>query len=107
MDNHYEMYFDGGLFQLLGWSVLGAVVTTITLGLCFPWVYTRIYAWETNHTFINGTKIQFDGNAKQLFKSWVKWLLLIIITFGFYLFCLPAKLDSWRVNHTSCIAKRR
>ena len=29
-------YFDGGLLQLIGWKLLGALVTTITLGICAP-----------------------------------------------------------------------
>lgn len=41
-----KSYFDGGLLQLIGWKILGSLVTICTLGICFPWAYTMIYAWE-------------------------------------------------------------
>lgn len=28
-----DSYFDGGLFQLIGWSILGTIVTIITFGI--------------------------------------------------------------------------
>ena len=35
-------YFDGGLFELIGWKILGCLVTTFTFGICFPWAYTMV-----------------------------------------------------------------
>ena len=32
-----KSYFDGGLLQLIDWSLLGALVTICTLGICYPW----------------------------------------------------------------------
>lgn len=40
--NHEESYFDGGLFQLIGYSILGTLITTATLGICLPWAYCMI-----------------------------------------------------------------
>jgi len=34
-----KSYFDGGLLQLIGWNLLGALVTLGTCGICFPWQY--------------------------------------------------------------------
>lgn len=31
-----ESYFDGGLLQQIGWSILGAIITVCTLGICYP-----------------------------------------------------------------------
>ncbi len=93
-------YFDGGLFQYIGWSILGVIVTVCTLGICFPWAYTMIYNWEVKHTVINGKRLQFNGSAVQLFGTWVKWLFLTIITVGIYLFWIPIKLKAWKTKHT-------
>lgn len=93
-------YFDGGLFQYVGWSILGVIVTVCTLGICFPWAYTMIYNWEVKHTVINGKRLQFNGSAVQLFGTWVKWLFLTIITVGIYLFWIPIKLKAWKTKHT-------
>ena len=43
-------YFDGGLFQLIGWKILGFLVTVITFGICYPWALCMVYSWKVKHT---------------------------------------------------------
>ena len=93
-------YFDGGLLQLIGWKLLGALVTTITLGICAPWAICMVYGWETKHTVINGKRLVFDGKAIQLFGTWIKWMLLCIITLGIYSFWIQIDLKKWITKHT-------
>lgn len=93
-------YFDGGLLQLIGWKLLGALITFITLGICFPWALCMIYDWETKHTVIEGKRLKFDGTAMGLFGHWIKWLLLTLITFGIYGFWVQIKIKQWITKHT-------
>ena len=93
-------YFDGGLLQLIGWHILGAIVTGVTLGICYPWAVCMIYNWEIKHTVINGRRLRFNGTAIQLFGNWIKWLLLCIITLGIYSFWVSIALKKWKVKHT-------
>ncbi len=95
-----ESYFDGGLFQMIGWRIVGILVTIGTLGICFPWACCMIYDWEVRHTVINGKRLSFDGKAIQLFGNWLKWLLLTIITLGIYSFWLTIALKKWKTKHT-------
>ena len=97
---HEKSYFDGGLLQLIGWKLLGIIITVCTLGICFPWACCMIYNWETKHTVINGKRLYFDGAAIQLFGNWIKWLLLTIITLGIYSFWLSISLKKWKAKHT-------
>ncbi|MFI3226360.1 MAG: DUF898 family protein [Clostridia bacterium] len=92
--------FDGGLLQLIGWQILGSLITTCTLGICFPWAYCLIYNWEVKHTTIDGRRLRFDGTAIGLFGNWIKWFLLCIITLGIYTFWLNIKLKQWKTMHT-------
>lgn len=96
-----KSYFDGGLLQLIGWRLLGTLVTVVTLGICYPWALCMTYGWETKHTVINGKRLQFDGKAIQLFGNWIKWLLLCIVTLGIYSFWLRISLKKWKTKHTS------
>ena len=98
-----KSYFDGGLLQLIGWKLLGALVTIFTLGICYPWAFTMIYNWEVKHTVISGKRLKFDGKAIQLFGSWIKWCLLTFVTLGIYRFWIPIKLRQWKTKHTSFI----
>lgn len=95
-----KSYFDGGLFQLIGWIILGVIVTLCTFGICFPWAVCAIYRWVAKHTVIDGHRLYFDGTAMQLFGSWIKWLILTFITFGIYGFWVIIKLTKWQVKHT-------
>ena len=95
-----ESYFDGGLLQLIGWTLLGGLVSTVTLGLCTPWACTMLYSWEISHTVINGRRLYFDGSAWGLFGNWIKWFLLTLITIGIYGFWLDIKLEKWIVSHS-------
>ena len=95
-----ESYFDGGLLQLIGWKLLGGLITLITLGICYPWAVCMVYNWEVKHTVIEGKRLEFDGKAIQLFGNWIKWLLLTIITFGIYGFWVGIKLKKWITKHT-------
>jgi len=92
--------FDGGLLQLIGWWILGTIITSITLGICFPWAIVKIYDWEAKHSVIDGKRLVFDGTAIQLFGLWIKWLLLIIVTIGIYSLWVKISLKKWQVSHT-------
>ena len=95
-----DSYFDGGLLQLVGWKLLGFLITTLTFGICFPWALCMVYNWEIKHTVINGKRLKFDGTAIQLFGNWIKWLILEILTLGIYTFWLDIKLKQWKTKHT-------
>jgi len=99
--NTQQSYFDGGLFQLIGWSILGWLITTITFGICFPWALCMTYGWKINHTVIEGKRLKFNGKAIGLFGNWIKWLFFCIITLGIYGFWLGIALENWKVENTT------
>lgn len=76
-------YFDGGLLQLVGWSLLGWLITLMTFGICYPWALCMIYGWRIDHTVIEGRRLKFTGTAIGLFGQWIKWLLLHLEFIGF------------------------
>ncbi|WP_432355265.1 DUF6693 family protein [Sporosarcina sp. A2] len=99
--NRPRSFFDGGLLEYIGWSILGFLVTVFTLGICAPWAITMIYGWKINHTVIEGKRMKFNGSAVGLFGHWIKWWLLTLITFGIYGFWLFIKLEDWKARNTS------
>lgn len=96
-------YFDGGLLQLIGWQLLGMLITFFTLGICFPWALCMVYGWKINHTVIEGKRLKFNGKAIGLFGNWIKWLALTVITFGIYSFWVGIALEKWKAKHTTFV----
>ena len=99
MENE-KSYFDGGLFQLISWRILGLIITIITAGICYPWALCMIYNWEIKHTVIQGKRLQFTGTALGLFGLWIKWWFLMLITASIYSFWVKISLKKWIVKHT-------
>lgn len=93
--------FDGGLFELLIISMGGAIITAVTLGICYPWALCMVYGWKINHTIIDGKRLRFNGKAMSLLGSWIKWFLLSIVTLGVYSFWVGIKLEQWKVRNTT------
>jgi len=95
-----DSYFDGGILQLIGWTILGAIITFFTLGIAYPWVLCKVYGWKIEHTVIQGRRLKFIGTGISLFRLWIKWLLLMIITLGIYSFWVGISLEKWKVKNT-------
>jgi len=95
-----ESYFDGGVFQRLGWTILGGLVTVFTLGICYPFAVCWLYDWEAKHTVIDGRRLKFTGSAGGLFGTWIICLLLTIVTLGIYGFYVPIKIRKWSESNT-------
>lgn len=91
--------FDGGAGTWLGVQIGGTLITIFTLGICYPWAVVMTYRWKAKHTYLNGRRLRFTGTAPALFGTWVKWLLLLLVTLGIYSFWLYPALTKWIVEH--------
>ena len=99
--NQLESKFDGGLLSLIGWNILGGLITFVTFGICLPWALCMIYKWKAEHTVISGKRLKFSGTGGALFITWLKWLFFIVITFGIYGLWVVIFVEKWKVKNTS------
>ncbi len=90
-----ESYFDGTLSQLIWMSFSTFFIVVFTLLIGTPWAVCRLLNWETSHTVIEGRRLQFVGKPMDLFKHWIKWLLLTITTLRIYGFWVNIKMKQW------------
>lgn len=93
-------HFDGTFWEYLGEAIIEALIITFTLGLATPYVICRGYRWQLEHQVIDGQRLVFDGKVGQLFGTWIKWVLLSVITLGIYALWLPIKKQKWLTSHT-------
>ena len=105
--NVMESKFDGGFWQLVGWSLLGFLVCLITLGIAAPWVYCWIVGWRTNHTIIEGKRLQFNGKGimflgHYLLRGWLLALILTPLTLGLYpIYYWAVAVKKWEIKNTT------
>ncbi|MBE6563127.1 MAG: DUF898 family protein [Ruminococcaceae bacterium] len=92
--------FDGNTLQLIGRILLAFLVTTITLGIAFPWMLCMMQRWQTKHTVINGRRLKFTGRGHQLIGRYILWSFLTIITLGIYSIWFGLGVKKWIVKHT-------
>jgi uncharacterized membrane protein YjgN (DUF898 family) len=106
-DNQGKSYFDGGFWALFGWSLLGVIVLIITIGIALPWVYCWIVRWRTNHTVVDGKRLQFNGTGGSLFghfilRGWLLGIILTPLTLGIYpIYYYTVSLRKWEIKHTN------
>ena len=95
-----ESKFNGGLLGMIGIGILQGIIIAFTLGIGTPWAICLKESWYAKHTKIDGRQVTFDGTGLQLFGTYIKWLLLTIVTLGIYSFWLSIKMKAWVVSHT-------
>ncbi len=93
-------YFDGNIWQLMGYRILSVVVCTLTFGIAYPWMLCMVQNWETKHTVINGRRLKFNGHGHQLIGKYLLWIFLTAITCGIYSIWFGLSMKKWVVKHT-------
>lgn len=93
-------YFDGGLMELIVAVIVMSVISSFTLGLGTPWGLCMVYGWQINHTVVEGRRLHFIGTGGSLFKNWVKWFFLCVITLGIYGLWMGIALEKWKTENT-------
>ncbi len=99
IENEGKGDFDGWFWQFVGWEVLGIIITVFTLGLGYPLAYVLSCKWEYKHTVYDGKRLNFDGSSLELFKKWIVWILLSIVTIGIFAIFIPKKLLRWKLSN--------
>lgn len=92
--------FDGWLGQQALITLLGAVISVLTLGLALPAAVTASARWRATHTVLDGRRLTFDGKGAQLFGNYIKWWLLSVVTLSIYAWFIPNRLRAWKAKHT-------
>jgi len=93
-------YFEGGVGEYLGYSILSFLLTVFTLGFGIPWVVCMWGKFIAKNTVISGQRMKFEGSGGSLFGNWIVWMLLTFITFGIYGFWVGPKLLNWVATNT-------
>ena len=98
--------FRGLVWDFIKLFLGDSFLTTVTLGLYYPFFATRKYAFLASHSYFGNEKFSFDGEGKDLFGSFVLAILLTIPTLGICWFWFMAKKHRYFWDHTSFATSR-
>ena len=93
--------FRGPAWDFVKIFFVGSILTSLTLGLYYPFFDTRRYAFMTAHAWFGNRRFRFDGEGRELFRPFLLTLLLVLPTLGLALFWYWARRRRFFWDHTS------
>jgi uncharacterized membrane protein YjgN (DUF898 family) len=94
--------FRGEAWDFIKIFGLGSILSTLTLGLYFPFFDAKRYEFMVSGSYFGTQKFGFDGRGKDLFRPFLLAILLTLPTLGLYWFWYWAKRQRYYWGHTSC-----
>jgi uncharacterized membrane protein YjgN (DUF898 family) len=83
----YRLAFHGKGGEFFGIVIVNWLLTAITLGLYYPWAKARTLQYLYGTTDFNGSRFSFHGTGSEMFKGFIKAILIFAIIFCiFFLF---------------------
>ena len=98
--------FRGQLLEFVKLFVGGWLISTITLGLYYPFFDTRRHGFLMSHSYFGSERFSFDGRGKDLFGRFLLTILLTLPTLGLCWFWFLARKQRYFWEHTSFGAAR-
>jgi uncharacterized membrane protein YjgN (DUF898 family) len=98
--------FRGQLLPFLKLFLGGSLLSTITLGLYYPFFDTRRHGFLVSHSYFGSQKFSFDGRGKDLFGRFLLSILLSLPTLGLCWFWFLARKQRYFWDHTAFGAAR-
>ena len=98
--------FRGGVLPFLRLFVNGSLLSTLTLGLYYPFFDARRHGFLVSHSYLGSERFSFDGRGRDLFGSYLLALFLFLPTLGLGWFWFLAKKQRYFWEHTSFGAAR-
>lgn len=82
-ENHkYKWQYVGTGMQYFEIAIINWVLTIITLGLYYPWAKARSLSHLYSKTELENTPFVFTGTGKEMFKGFIKALVVLILWYA-------------------------
>jgi len=93
--------FRGQAWDFIKIFGLGSILSTLTLGLYFPFFDAKRYDFMVSRSYFGNRKFDFSGRGRDLFRPFLLAILLTLPTLGLYWFWYWAKRQRYYWEHTS------
>ncbi len=91
-----SLTFQGEGQKLFGIYIINLLLTLLTLGLYYPWARAALLQFYYRETELDGSRFTFHGTGKEMFKGFIKALLIFGVIYGqFYFFLQVMPRYAW------------
>ena len=78
----YKIEFKGNGSTFFSVIIVNWLLTTLTLGFYYPWAKAKQLQYTYSATTLNGDSFSFQGTGKEMFKGFIKALLIFALLYG-------------------------
>lgn len=93
-------YFNGDKISNIFFTASLLILRIISLDLLSPIVICLRLKWRAEHIYLNGRRLVFCGQIRDLFKKNTLWVFLSIITIGIFIPFKEIQMKKWEIAHT-------
>lgn len=94
-DQNYKLDFHGKGSDFFGIIIVNWLLTIITLGIYYPWAKAKQLQFTYSSTSLNGDSFSFHGTGKEMFKGFIKAILIFGILYGILILGIFLKKPFW------------
>lgn len=98
-NSHHKSFYKGHLFLVILSSTIRKILTILSVGLFYPTIKMISYRYECRGIIISNNHLISDYHPLTIYKTWIKSLVLIVITLGFYWPFVDFKLKKEMIEH--------
>lgn len=91
----YKLDFNGKGSDFFGIIIVNWLLTIITLGIYYPWAKAKQLQFIYSATSLNGDSFSFHGTGKEMFKGFIKAILIFGILYGVLFVFVYLKMPFW------------
>jgi len=88
----YSLTYEGNGSDFFGIIIVNWLLTALTLGLYYPWAKARKLQYIYGTTLLNNSNLTFHGTGKEMFKGFIKAVIVFIIIYAIFFFLLWMKM---------------
>ncbi|WPR72198.1 YjgN family protein [Flavobacterium sp. NG2] len=78
-NQNYTLDFHGKGSDFFGIVIVNWLLTILTLGIYYPWAKAKQLQFVYSETSLNGDSFSFHGTGKEMFKGFVKAILIFLV----------------------------
>lgn len=78
----YKIEFKGNGSTFFSVIIVNWLLTTLTLGFYYPWAKAKQLQYIYSATTLNGDSFSFQGTGKEMFKGFIKAILIFAVLYG-------------------------